>query len=192
MTCHIKSGHNEQGMKQKSLLYHFLSVFSNGNMLSKILTHEACANCKECCVFSRYDTWEQPALNPENRQKAEKLIPESRFVSKGKESCIFRIREDYPEDLFLCPLLDSETGCLLGEEKPFECQIYPFQVMKIDNHIGLVLSPLCEIVMKKPFQFLLEFAREELAGKVFAYARQHPDIIRKYDGMSPVLVFMPE
>ncbi len=30
MTCHIKSGHNEQGMKQKSLFYHFLSVFSNG------------------------------------------------------------------------------------------------------------------------------------------------------------------
>ncbi len=160
-------------------------------MLTKILSRDACADCKECCVFSRYDVWEQPALSPENRRKAEALLPEVRFISKGNESSLFRISEDDTEDLFLCPLLNTEQGCLLGEDKPFECQIYPFQIAKIGNRQAIILSPLCEVVMQKPVGVLLKFLKTELAEKIFSYAAQHPDVIRPYDDMSPVLLWKP-
>lgn len=161
-------------------------------LLTKLLSRNACADCKECCVFSRYSTWEQPALSPENRQKAQQLLPDAKFISKGKESFLFRIREDYPEDLFLCPLLDTEKGCLLGENKPFECQIYPFQVCELNNRIAVTLSPLCEVMMQKPIGSLLEFLKQEAGEKIFAYAELHPDVIRPYDDRNLILLWRNE
>ena len=161
-------------------------------MLTKILSRSECAECKECCVFSRYDVWEQPALIPEVKRKAEQLLPETKFLTKGVEACIFRIEETDSYDLFLCPLLDVERGCLLGTEKPFECQIYPFQVAEIADRQAIIISPLCEVIMKKPIGILLDFLKEELAEKIFRYAEQHPDVVRPYDNMSPVLLWKPE
>ncbi len=161
-------------------------------MLTKLLSRATCAKCGECCIFSRYDIWEQPALIPEVRQKAETLLPDAEFVAKGKESCLFRIRETDRYDLFLCPLLNVETGCMLGTEKPFECQIYPFQVTEIGNRQAIILSTLCEVIAKEPLNVLLEFLKEGTAETIFSYAGKHPDVIRPYDYMSPVLLWKPE
>ena len=161
-------------------------------MLTKLLAREACADCKECCVFSRYSTWEQPALSPETRLLAEQILPEAKFISKGESSFLFRIREDYPEDLFLCPLLDTEQGCLLGENKPFECRIYPFQVSEINGRTAITLSPLCEVMMQKPVGILLEFLKQEVAEQIFAYAELHPDVIRPYDDRNLILLWRNE
>ena len=161
-------------------------------MLTKILSRDACADCKECCVFSRYDVWEQPALCPDVRKKAEQLLPQAEFVAKGIESSLFRIGETDRYDLFLCPLLDTEKGCMLETEKPFECQIYPFQVTEIGNRQAIVLSTLCEVVAKKPLDTLLDFLKTEIAETIFSYAEQHPDVIRPYDYISPILLWKPE
>ncbi len=161
-------------------------------MLTKLLSRAECAACKECCVFSLYDIWEQPALSPENYQKARLLLPDAEFIHKGQESFLFRIRETNSiphSDLFLCPLLDTEKGCLLGTEKPFECRIYPFQVTELNGRLAITLSPLCEVMLQKPVGTLLEVLKTELAEKIFSYAEQHPDIIRSYDDRNPVLLW---
>jgi len=161
-------------------------------MLTKLLSREDCAKCGECCIFSRYDIWEQPALSADVRQKAEMLLPDAEFVAKGKESCLFRIRETDKYDLFLCPLLDTENGCMLDAEKPFECQIYPFQVTEINSHLAIILSMLCDVTAKKPISELVDFLKEGTAEKIFSYAQLHPDVIRPYDFMSPVLIWKHE
>ncbi|MBR1528255.1 MAG: hypothetical protein IJ642_02995 [Oscillospiraceae bacterium] len=158
-------------------------------MLTKLLSHASCADCKECCVFSLYDIWAQPALSPENQQKARQLLPQAEFIHKGKESFLFRVQETVTADLFLCPLLDTEKGCLLGAEKPFECQIYPFQVTELNHRLAIMLSPLCEVMIQQPLGTLLEVLKTELAEKLFSYAEQHPDVIRPYDDRNPVLLW---
>ena len=129
---------------------------------------------------------------PELREKIQALLPDAEFISKGKESYIFRVRELDENDLFSCPLLDNEKGCLLGTEKPFDCQIYPFQVAEIDGRQAIILSTLCEAVAKENLCTLLDFLKEETAEKIFSYAEQHPDVIRPYDYISPVLLWKPE
>jgi len=161
-------------------------------MLTKLLSRASCADCKECCVFSCYDIWEQPALSPENYQKARQLLPDAEFIPKGKQSFLFRIQEKdmlKNSDLFLCPLLDTEKGCLLGTEKPFECQIYPFQVTELNHRLAIMLSPLCEVMIQQPIGILLEVLKTELAEKIFSFAEQHPDVIRPYDDRNPVLLW---
>ena len=161
-------------------------------MLTKLLSRATCAECQLCCVFDGYSIWETPVISPEIRQKIESILPDVEFISKGNESYIFRIRELDENDLFACPLLDPAKGCLLGTEKPFDCQIYPFQVTEVGNRQAIILSTLCEAVAKENVCTLLNFLKEGIAEKIFSYAKQHPDVIRPYDFRSPVLFWKPE
>ncbi len=161
-------------------------------MLTKLLSRATCAECRLCCIFDRYSIWETPVISPELRRKIETLLPDAEFISKGEESYIFRIRELEENDLFTCPMLDPAKGCLLGTEKPFDCQIYPFQVTEIDNRQAIILSTLCETVAELSVNVLMKFLKEGTAEIIFSYAEQHPDVIRPYDNMSPVLLWKPE
>ncbi|MDE6004942.1 MAG: hypothetical protein K2G88_06105 [Oscillospiraceae bacterium] len=161
-------------------------------MLTKLLSRNTCAECKLCCIFSRYDILETPVLSPEIRKKCEQLLPEIKFISKGKESYLFRMNLTEQQDLFSCPLLNSETGCILGTEKPFDCQIWPFQITKINHQEAIIISTLCESMMQQPIGVLIDFLKQDLAEKIFSYAEQNPDIIRPYDNRSPVLVLKQE
>lgn len=161
-------------------------------MLTKLLSRSTCANCKLCCIFNGYDIWETPVLSQEIRNQCEQLLPETEFISKGCESYLFRIRQTNEQDIFPCPLLNPETGCMLGTEKPFDCQIWPFQITKIDHQEAITISTLCEPMMQQPIGVLIDFLKQELAEKIFSYAEQHPDIIRPYDTMSPILLWKPK
>ncbi len=161
-------------------------------MLTKLLSRETCADCQLCCVFDRYDIWETPVLSPEIREKAAALLPDAEFIRKGEESYLFRIRELDHEDLFACPLLDQSIGCMLGEEKPFDCQIWPFRIMELDGRQAITIAPICQAMTALSIGTLLDFLRESLAETIFSYAQQHPDVIKPYDTMYPILLWKNE
>lgn len=159
-------------------------------MLNKLLTLSECAACQGCCVFESYDIWNTPVLSDAVRRKTETLLPDAEFISHGTESWRFRIQD--AGELFQCPLLHSEKGCLLGEEKPFMCRIYPFQIAELDGRQMITLSPLCDAMMRHPIGTLLHFLKEEAADQIFAYAAAHPDEVQPYDGMSLILLWKPQ
>ncbi|MDE6730846.1 MAG: hypothetical protein K2J71_08765 [Oscillospiraceae bacterium] len=161
-------------------------------MLKKLLTQNTCAKCRQCCIFSNYDIWDLPVLSGAVREQCRTILPELEFISKGTESYLFRIRKTNPDGLFACPVLDPESGCLLGDQKPFDCQIFPFQIVTIQNRHAIVLSRLCDAMMNTPVRKLTDFLEQELAEKIFSYAQEHPDVIRYYDGHSPVLFWQED
>ncbi len=161
-------------------------------MLTKLLSRETCADCQLCCVFDRYDIWETPVLSAEIRESAAALLPDAEFIRKGEESYLFRIRELDHEDLFGCPLLDPTSGCMLGEEKPFDCQIWPFRIMELGGRQAITIAPICEAMTAQPIGTLLAFLRDGLADTIFDYAAQHPDVIKPYDSMYPILLWKNE
>ena len=158
-------------------------------MLTKLLSRETCAECRLCCVFDHYDVWETPVLSQEIRNKAEKLLPDAEFVSKGESSWLFRIREFDEDDLFRCPLLDPQRGCKLGTEKPFDCQIWPVRIMEFDGRQAITIAPICDAMMAQPIGALLSFLKEGLADTIFSYAEKNPDVVKPYDSMYPVLLW---
>lgn len=160
-------------------------------LLTKILTRETCAGCRRCCHFERYDVRDTPILSKDERTRAEGMAPGTRFLPTGQESYLFRFPEESREEEFPCPLLDREKGCRLGEEKPFDCRLWPFCLMQKDGQRLIALSPLCEAVAALPLGTILSFLKE-LAPAVFAYARAHPDAARIYDGFSPILLWEPQ
>ncbi len=160
-------------------------------MLTKLLSRETCAQCRLCCIFDRYDVWETPVINAEMREKILKLLPDAEFVSKGKESYIFRVRELDENDLFTCPLLDPARGCILGTDKPFDCQIWPFRIMELSGRRAITIAPICEAMAQQPVGTLLNFLKEELAETIFTYAAAHPDVVQPYDDLYPILMWEP-
>lgn len=155
-------------------------------MLSEILSKEECAKCQICCSFDSTDLWETPVISPQLRIKILDDYPEIKFVKKG-ESYLFRLEKEPEEDLYFCSVLDHKKGCVLGDEKPFDCKIWPLRVMDFNGKWVITLSPVCPVVKKISLDKLQNTAKK-LAPEIFKQAEKNPDIVKKYLPNYPILV----
>ena len=88
----------------------------------------------------------------------------------------------------------TEKGCALGDNKPFDCRVWPFRVNRIsENLLGITVSPVCETVSALPVSKLSAFISKRyneqgsLADIMLDYAKKHPYIIKPYIDGYPVL-----
>lgn len=145
-------------------------------MLKKILSPETCGKCRVCCVFDKDDIWEIPLISEELHSRIAQERPELKMSGRGTNSHVFEM-EFKDNGLTYCPAL-SETGCTLGENKPFDCRIWPLRAMKKGDDIVITISPVCESV--NPDDENVRALAEELAPIIFDEADKNPDIIKEY------------
>lgn len=152
-------------------------------MLKKILSPQTCAECRVCCVFDSNDIWEIPVISAELKSK---LSNKAEFVERDGV-CTFAMPFKEGEELVSCPML-TEGGCALGDDKPFDCKVWPFRVMRLDKStVGITVSPVCEHISSLPLSRLSEFLQEGLAEEMFDKARLCPEIIKPYQDGYPIL-----
>lgn len=155
-------------------------------MLSKILSKSECAECRICCSFDSYDLWETPVITDEIKARALEINPSQRF-SEISGARLFRMEREPDEDLYFCPMLDHKKGCLLKDEKPFDCRIWPLRVMNFEGRRVIVLSPVCPTVFAKPISEVKALA-DELAPVIFAEADKTPEMVKPYIAGYPILL----
>ena len=158
-------------------------------MLKNILSGSSCAKCRICCIFDNYDLWETPVVSDELYEKLAKEYPDTEYLPKGK-SRIFKCIPDVVngEELFICPMLDHSTGCRLGDDKPFDCRIWPYRIMELGGEQVITIASICPEMYNKPLsQLVEELERNGLADRIFAEAEKNPDIIKPYESGYPVL-----
>lgn len=124
----------------------------------------------------------------EAMKKAIELKPDIR-ISKRGNCYTFKIGRLKGDELFPCPFLDNKKGCILSDEKPFECRIWPYRVMKLDSDRLIAVSPVCETVFSKPLSELIAFLKNGLSERIFEYADTYPEIVKQYDSSYPILMF---
>lgn len=156
-------------------------------MLKKILDPECCAACRMCCIFDRYDIWETPVFTEEICRRIREARPDTEFVSVDG-GFIFKVREFSADGLFRCPAL-TETGCMLGDDKPFDCRIWPYRIMEVGGRRAITIASLCDAMNSRPLAELVSFLRGGLAERIFSYADLHPEIVKPYYEGYPVLLF---
>lgn len=156
-------------------------------MIKKILNKNVCAECKTCCIFDRYDVWEIPVFTSEICEKILAVKPETKFISKDG-GYIFRVEKFSDEGLFSCPAL-TENGCMLGDEKPFDCRIWPYRIMEISGRRAITIASICNELYNRPLSQLVEFLKSGIADEIFRYADTHPEIVKPYYDGYPVLMF---
>lgn len=156
-------------------------------MLKNILKSSDCAACRICCIFDKYDIWESPVLDNELKDRVSERFPELSFVKKG-DGWLFRMTGS-EDDLFYCPALDRSTGCILGEDKPFDCKIWPYRIMELGGKKVISIASICPTMYAKPLSELCdELDKNGLAEKIFAFAETHPYIIKPYEKGYPILM----
>ncbi|MEG0615388.1 MAG: hypothetical protein RR540_06485 [Oscillospiraceae bacterium] len=152
---------------------------SRGEILSK----SDCAACQICCRFDDDDLWETPVFSAETLAAAKLLAPTAKFSPLGES---FIPVMEKVGGLYSCPMLSAD-GCLLGEEKPFDCSIWPFRIMNFSGKLAITVSPVCPSLFSKPLTELLAALNDGLAEKIFAAAKKFPDIVKPYSG-EPILL----
>ncbi len=161
-------------------------------MLSKILSKEECAKCRLCCSFDSYDLWETPVITTKlASQILQEYLPQQEFVRRDGHF-LLKMDKEPDADLYYCSLLDHNTGCILGSEKPFDCRIWPYRVMSLGIIRVITLSPVCPVVQTKPLKEIQDLAKE-LAPAIFEYADENPAAVKPYiDGYPIMVVEKPE
>ena len=161
-------------------------------MLKKILPRTTCAACQLCCQFDASDIWELPVLPAETVAAIRKYRPETAFVPVGAEQT-FVAPPLKGEELYACPVL-TEHGCGLSEQdKPFDCKVWPFRLMRTANGtVCISISDMCTGVQLHEVEQLQAFLREGLAETMFTYAKTHPDHIHAWHDGYRVILTEPE
>lgn len=151
--------------------------------LGKILSADSCGKCRVCCGFTREDIWEIPLIYAENRAAVEERLG-VKLIPRGKE-LVFDM--EFSGDISFCPAL-SESGCSLGDLKPFDCAVWPFRVNALDNLRVITVSPVCETIFSLPLKTLSEFVQQDgFAEMLFSEAKNHPEIVKPYIDGYPIL-----
>ena len=161
------------------------------NMLSSILSKTTCAACKFCCSFRRQSLWETPLFPPE---VAEKLSKPNEYGVVGEfrdgQIILGGYRTDDSEEEVPCTFLDPQKGCILkGEDKPFDCSIWPLRIMDKGGKLVIALTPTCPAIGAVPNQALIDLVKNGLGEQIFEYAKTHPYIVKEYREGFPVVYF---
>lgn len=156
-------------------------------MLSKILSKEECAKCRLCCSFDSYDLWETPVITKNlASQILQEYLPQQEFVRRD-DYFLLKMNKEPDEDLYYCSLLDHSNGCIMGDDKPFDCRIWPYRVMSLGFTRVITLSPVCPVVQTKPLEDIQALAKK-LAPAIFEYADENPGAVKPYIDGYPIMV----
>lgn len=154
-------------------------------MLGELLSREECAKCKICCCFDSDDIWEAPVITDEMADKIVKSVVNQNFIVQN-DVRILKMDKEYDKDLYYCSLLDHNTGCIMKDQKPFDCKIWPFRVMDFDGRLVITLSPVCPIIKTKPFEKIIDVL-DKISPIIFEQAENNPEIVKPYIEGYPIL-----
>ncbi len=162
-------------------------------MLKNILSPKTCAGCRICCIFDKYDVWETPVISEELKERILSERDDISFVSRGGTGAyIFNMDKcwDDKDELFYCPALDKQKGCTLGENKPFDCKIWPYRVMELGDKRVITVASICPDMYSKPLKELVDELDGGLGTAIADYVKKCPAIVKPYEHGYPVLCLL--
>lgn len=162
-------------------------------MLKDVLSHGDCARCGFCCSFRRQSLNLTPLFAKETVDEIRRLHPEARFKTLPNGAITIDIDDQYrtndSQEEALCPF--NRNGCVLpGHLKPFDCELWPFRLMKCGNGFALALVPSCPWIEKDPDK--LAATASTVAKAAMEYAKTHPEIAIEHRDDYQIVVPAPE
>ena len=126
--------------------------------------------------FVRAGRDSQDGQGAQNQQDAFRLILENNY------------RTANPEEEVPCTFLDPQKGCILkGEDKPFDCSIWPLRIMNKDGELVIALTPTCPSIGATPDKALVDLVQNGLGERILEYAKTHPYIVKEYREGFPIV-----
>lgn len=147
-------------------------------MLEELLTYKDCANCKICCKFEPDELIDAPTFTKEEMDNVINNIDSSiKFTKKGN---IYQIELLPFNNKYICPLL-KENGCILEEKKPFDCESWPFYVMKKEGKYIITISGDCPTFNRLNRDKINIFVEKKFISIAKKIIKESPDMITDYN-----------
>lgn len=148
-------------------------------MLKQILSPKTCAECRLCCGFDCTDLWELPVLPAETVEALRRRDPAVTLTATGEEQT-FTAPELRENEIYACPMLGA-SGCTMGDEKPFDCKIWPFRMMQDETGaLRIAVASYCPGMEQYTEEQLRDFLSQGLAQQILDYAKAHPSHMKPF------------
>lgn len=146
------------------------------------IPHEECAKCRFCCSYRRCSLWETALIDDNLLEKLKTAYPEAKFKSVNGYTTINLddlYKTDDPEEEALC-FFNNGKGCILGDDMPFECRVWPFRVMRHGKKLVIALGMGCPFFAKKNLSEINDLLNNGLDEAMLDYAKKFPAFIKDY------------
>lgn len=152
-------------------------------MLENILCSTDCAVCQMCCKFEPDELIDAPTFSKDEMMKAIAKKDGLVFIKKGN---VYQIVLEPWGEKYICPLL-TRVGCILNNERPFDCKSWPFYVMKKGEKYIVTLTEDCPVVSKKPMEIISSCIDNAFLDQCKIIISKYPDMITDYNRNMTIL-----
>lgn len=148
-------------------------------MLNELISREDCANCRICCKFEPDELIDAPVFNIEQMEYIKNNI--NNDIEFKEKNGLYQIKLVNYEKKYKCPLL-SNKGCLLPNEyRPFDCESWPFYVMKKDNMFVITKSDDCPVFNRNDDNKLISYIENNFLQIAKEIVKTSPELVTEYN-----------
>ncbi|MBI4706834.1 MAG: YkgJ family cysteine cluster protein [Candidatus Omnitrophica bacterium] len=160
-------------------------------MIKQLIPQEYCLKCSGCCRFSEENSvWSPCLLDEEVVSFIDKPGLPAVSVSVDKRICLVANTKGQG---FICPLLDiKDNKCRVYQERPFECQLYPFLICLRGKKVHLTVDLNCPYVkenlnspqLKEYIKYLTDYLNQPKQRKLLL---ENPQILQAYEEVLDIM-----
>jgi Fe-S-cluster containining protein len=164
--------------------------------LKQFVPSAVCLACDGCCRFSDEQSQWRPKIAEEEIRQLEN---DSTGQNSFSRACVDEgsgLKAQFSGDQCVCAFLCPERNtCRIYSLRPFECQLYPFVLVKRGNKAVVAVHRHCPHIQKKYGSRELERYTIYLKGffqrsEVMPFIRANPHLVGDYRGYEDELTTM--
>lgn len=140
--------------------------------IKELIPQNICLACQGCCRYRQaVSSWSPFFLPKEAAELIErKIVDKSVFQEEIGKDAPVSVKLSRKEDFYICPFLEySSNKCVIYNDRPLECRLYPFLLIRTKDAVSLAIDENCpyakEILnagtLKETLDYLMAFFASE-------------------------------
>ena len=156
--------------------------------LNPFVPSERCLRCDGCCRFQQPDTYWQPKITAEEKESASAASRTARGVLKITDRSQGKVPTIAYADYYICHFFNpADNTCGIYHVRPFECQLYPFLLIRERDIFQCGVHLLCphvqEVHPTEAWFMYLRYLRDFFTRKdVRVFLKRNPGLFGEYPG----------
>ena len=146
------------------------------NIFSEFFNNNVCKECKMCCKFSEDDLWDLPQFTCDEKKRLSLKYPNIKYkLYNNMYIPVTIVCGQY----YVCPFLDETIGCTIPNEKPIDCALWPFYIMRTEEDLVLAQDLNCPAIENCKLEQIKKCLDEVFLDILHIYML-NPEYIKKY------------
>lgn len=154
--------------------------------LHQFVPQETCLSCDGCCRFKEQDSEWRPKVAEEEMCRPASIGLADKILTKDKIDVTGHIKTRESNGQCVCSFFNPEDNtCRIYSGRPFDCQLYPFVLVKEGGRIAVCVHLNCPFVQKqyksRDFFEYIDYLQDYFSSEeVLSFLKKNPDLAGDY------------